>query len=447
MKKMLLLSILLLFSLTCYASDYNQFNGKTIGTIEIKTSRVSAHKVKKKFGLTEGDLFNAQNYETAKESLHDMRVFKSIDFNINEVDDNTINISIDAKDSYYIFPMIFGTGGKKSTFGAALMEGNLFKLGESIFTFGAFNSDGYMVTGGFGIDDNFFSVSYRNMKYKEYVYKNKSYSNSGLFSGSSKENKHGEPLYDYDVDSNAIAFMWVKSFHKKVSINLGISLSDVVYTGTTIPLDKGKHNKFLFGIKKFNNVKSGSGGFAGSFGAIFGIGLSDVKDQLADLPKEKYGYLLALNYENGGEYLGSDYPTSKINLKAIGNIEFKKRHVLILDIAGAKDFESPFYDRIKSKDVLSGKGRYSREFRGDYAVGTGASFIWYLIKNTTGVLTLMPFIENAIVWNNANPQNQGGAGASLSYRLWRIPFPIGINFTQNLNDGSSDFYFLFGGGF
>jgi hypothetical protein len=95
--------------------------------------------------------------------------------------------------------------------------------------------------------------------------------------------------------------------------------------------------------------------------------------------------------------------------------------------------------------MLTGKGIYARDFRGEEAAGGGISFLFYLLKNKTGAAILTPFIESAVINDNHTTRTQTGIGASISYRLWRIPFPLGINYTYNVTDGSYDISFLFGG--
>lgn len=446
MKKIILSLLLIFLYSVAFSQQSSEHNGKTIKEINIKTSRISPEIVRRKFLLHENEVFFEDNYYDAKQALHDMRVFKSIDFIVSDNEDGTISININADDGYYVFPLIFGTGGSKSTFAAAVIEANLFKAGEMLVAFGAFSGDGFSTMAGFGINDNFFSIMYSGMNFEESVYKNGSYSTSGLFTSEPDKDQTGKPVNKYDVENNSFGISWSRSFYERASFTIGFNTSDIGYKGkSAVPKDEGNHNKLVIGFRSFKNMNPGGGG--AGFGALFGVGLSDIADKLADLPKEKLGYFAGLTYESGGDYIGSDYGISKVNLKLSGNIEFKSRNVLFIDMSAAKDFEASFNDKIKSGDVLSGKGIYSREFRGDEAAGIGASFTWRPIKNKTGVLSIVPFIENAVLWKNGSPQNHAGAGAAVSYQIWRIPFPIGINYTQNLNDGSSDFSFVFGGGF
>jgi hypothetical protein len=164
------------------------------------------------------------------------------------------------------------------------------------------------------------------------------------------------------------------------------------------------------------------------------------------LAENKYGYSLNLNYEGGGQLTGADYAISKLYWTAAGQVEFKSRNSLSAFISAAKAFESPFYDKIRSEEIIS-RGKYLRGFRGDNGIGAGTSFNWHLIKNKTGILTFAPFVETSFIYNDSSYKEQAGIGAGFSYRLWRIPFPLGLNWTQNISDGSYTVSFLFGGGF
>jgi len=443
--KILSILIILLMTTGAYAQDCSGYNGKTVRKINIKAARISPEIVREKFLICEGDVFYEDNYAAARQALHDMRIFKSIDFSIEDNGDDTITINIDAKDGSYIFPLLFGTGGSNSTIAAALIEANLFKAAEFSYIFGAASSDGYVAMAGLGMKNNSVGVSGSRFKYDEKVFDNGSYSTSGLFSSSRNYSEFSAPVNEYNVDATSVRLFWSKTFHERSAFSAGFNFADVTYSGTNAPNDQGSHNKITLGYKIYKNIQQ-AGGMSG-MGALFGVGLSDIKDKLADLPHIRYGYLASANYENGGAHTDSDYSISKLYLKAMETMELKKRHVFTLEASAAKAFEAPFFEMIRSREVLSGRGIYSREFRGEEAVGATASFMFYLFKNRTGFATFIPFAESSVVWDNEYRRNLTGVGASLSYRLWRIPFPIGINFTQNATDGSNDVSFLFGGGF
>ena len=116
--------------------------------------------------------------------------------------------------------------------------------------------------------------------------------------------------------------------------------------------------------------------------------------------------------------------------------------------ARAQDaFKASFSDEIVSTDLLSGMGRYDRQIRGSRGAGTAASFIYYLLRNDTGLLSIAPFYEIAYVYAGGGYRPHSGTGGTLSYKLWRFPFPVGINYTRNLQDGSDQVGFVIGGTF
>jgi len=446
MKIINLIIAIFLFSSFLYANESpSVHNGKIIKEINVKTSRISPDKVRKKFLLNEGDIFYADNYDFAKQAVHDMRIFKTADFLIAENDDSSISINIDARDSYYIFPIFFGTGGSRSTIALALMEANLFKQSETIFLMGAFSSDGYMASGGLGLNDNFYSVSVSGFNYDEKVYDDGSYSVSGLFSPGQDGGGSDILVNEYNVKSDSVKLSWSKSFKEQAGFTIGFDFADVKYSGDNVPNDSGNHNKIYAGYRKYKNMRSAGSGMS-SMGALFGVGLSDIADKLSDLDKVKYGYYAGINYENAGSYTGSDFSISKIYLKAKGSAELKKRHVLNADISAAMAFEAPYYDRVRSGEVLSGKGIYARDFRGEKGFGAGVSFIYYAIKNKTGIVAITPFAESAIIDDSGKIRSRTGVGAGISFRIWRIPFPIGINYTYDITtDGYNNITFFFGG--
>ena len=82
-------------------------------------------------------------------------------------------------------------------------------------------------------------------------------------------------------------------------------------------------------------------------------------------------------------------------------------------------------------------GIYDREQRGKNGVSGGISFTYYLMRNETGLFSVTPFYEQAYISSGGQSyEPHSGVGAVVGYRWWRIPLPISLSFTHNLNDGS-----------
>ncbi|MDR3243462.1 MAG: hypothetical protein LBT79_01800, partial [Elusimicrobiota bacterium] len=211
MKKIIIAATISLFfnlSLTSYAVETAQYDGKIISEINIKTMRMSPEKAAKRFTLKKGDIFSLEKFDEAKQSLHNMRIFKTIDFDIVENKDNTVSINIDAKDGYYIFPLAFASGGSKNMVAVAVMESNLLKKGEMIFASGIYHNDGYAVSGGFVINNNFFSLSQSKLDRDEKEFSDGSFNSMGIKADDDELKQFSKPINLYKVKADSFRASW-----------------------------------------------------------------------------------------------------------------------------------------------------------------------------------------------------------------------------------------------
>jgi outer membrane protein assembly factor BamA len=429
----LFLSLVLYFSVA-RAQDYESY---IIDNINVTTKRIRPSVVKNKFALKENDVFSQSLYLQSQDNLHDLRVFKELEFSLIPKEDNKLDINIDARDGYYIFPLAFYTGGKKSAFALSVAEGNLFKYGETLMLFFASGEDGSNLSGVISLGNHFFQIKYTNLNFTRRFYDNNWTSGFGIFNTSDDEGKFGAPLRELYTKKDHFSFMYGYTLGK---ILMFIS-PEFEYIRYNPAADNGSHNKVTAGIAVREGVGQGA-----NMGAMFGYGLSDKKQSLQDLPKPGYGYALAAAYTNGGSWTGADFNISKFTFEAEGAVELKKRHLLNIILKAQSSFNSPVSDEVQSTDLLSGNGRYSRQRQGESGAGLSAAFSYFLLRNNTGLLSLQPFYELAYVYDN-DYYHHSGAGATMSYKLWRFPFPVGVNYTRNLSDGSDQFSFVIGGSF
>ncbi len=413
------------------------YDGYIINKVNVFSKRTKPELLKKYFALKEGRPFNAEEYENAKNELHDLRISKKLSFSLQPRENKTVDISINAEDGYYIFPLAFATGGEKSAAGLALAAGNLFKRGETIMLFGATGKDGSMLS--FMLKDgrNSFLAAAKNMNFEQRFYQNNWINNDGIFSTSDDKEDFSDPI--------AQIYTKEDSFYLQYSREYGPFKAFVSPQYRYIRYDKdmasGSYNTVALGLSYKKNIRSGA-----NMGALFGYGLTDKEESLKDLPRNIYGLSARMSYENGGEWTGADFDISKLSAHLQNITEFKNRHLLALQIKGESAFNSPFAAQVRAQDLLGGQGRYSRTIFGQYGAGASAAFIYYLIRNNTGLLSLQPFYELAYVYDKQY-HHQSGAGASISYKFWRFPFPFGLNYTHNLSDSSNQISFVFGGQF
>ena len=103
---------LFLLFLIGYAPAWAQPSSVTVGEVHAVSTRMSPQTLKKRFLLKPQDPFTPELYEKAQDDLHDLRVFKKLEFSTQDRDGKK-DIFIQAQDGYYIFPLAFAAGGKK----------------------------------------------------------------------------------------------------------------------------------------------------------------------------------------------------------------------------------------------------------------------------------------------------------------------------------------------
>ena len=409
----------------------------TVGEIRIYTTRIDPAVVAKQFPLKTGDPFTPQAYEEAQNKLHDMRLFKKLDFSTEQTDGKT-NISIHAEDGYYFFPLAFFSSGDKDVFFMSLFEGNFFKKGETAFALGGISDDGYTFSGGVSIQNHFFHIGFTKLDTELRFYQDHWSSMYGVMNVADDEKEYGAPLYRWNMRDYDFKLTYAYAFG---DFNAFVS-PQFKHTSYSEKADGGNHNQFSAGLSYRKRIRTSSG-----MGAWFGFGLSDKQNMLSDMPAPRFSYAADAAFTKGGNWFGADYDITKLSLNFLWQMELKQHHILSVQAKGQNAYGSAFSDQILSSDLLSGQGRYRRLIRGRRGAGAAVSFLFYLLRNDTGLLALRPFYELAYVYTQNAYRDHSGAGATLSYKFWRFPFPLGINYTRNLSDNSDIVSFVFGGQF
>ncbi len=417
-----------------------QLHAGQVGTVSAQTARMKPDVLKKHFLLQPGDPFSEQKYQQAQDELHKLRVFKQLTFSSQERGEE-VDIHIDAQDGYYIFPMGFWMGGNKSSAGISIAAGNLFKQGESTFLFAGGGKDGWTGNVGWATPRHFFNLRYTHLTADQRFYKDHWFNIPSVFStADDKEDHRKNLLWEVEGTQNLVEFVYKYRLSEPLRLSLRPQYKEISYAHHQ--LDSGKHHQLSVGLEWSHDIRSGI-----NMGALSGYGLTDKAHSLQDLPKMRSGYTAAVGYTGGGSWSGSDYDISKLSLEGAWLLELQTRHMFILQIQAENAFKSSFSEQITSTDLLGKMGRYDRQLRGKRGAGMGVSFVYYLLRNQTGLLSLAPFYELAYVDVGNRYAPHSGAGATLTYKLWRFPLPFGLNYTHNLQDGSQQVSFVVGGAF
>lgn len=408
------------------------FDGLNIDEITIVTQRMEPAILRRQFEIEQNTPFNPAAYNAAVQELHDMRVFKKLEASLSPSPKGGVNIDINAHDSYYILPIPFYTSSNgKSAVALAVAEGNYFKRGEVATTFFAAGSDG--AVGAFNLKEgkNSFLIQYTSLDFDQRFYSGGWSSNFGIFNTADDEEdpRFGAPLQTLKTERDLVSLAYSREIGK---FTLMSAASYDYYSYSAATADGGNHNKITLGA----HYRHGRRRQAVNMGALFGIGLSDKASALKPLPAPELSYNLAATYTRGGRLTGADYNISKLSMQADATLELKTRHMFYLGASAQDSFNSPFSDDVRSPDLLTGAGEYSRQLRGERGAGVGAVITYFLLRGNLGLLSVQPFYEIAFVRSGGEYRQHSGAGATLAYKFWRFPFPIGLNYTHNLADGS-----------
>ena len=429
--------IFLLFVLWCPLGVM----AETVHSITAETTRMSPQTLLKRFHLKEGEEFTEKEYEKAQADLHKLRVFKTLEF-IEEKRKHGVDIHIKADDRSYVFPMAFALSGKKRAVGISLASGNLLKQGETAAFFVGRSRDGFATHGGLVLGDDSFFVSYSHIDFEQSFYSNGWISIPDLFSAADDKGHYDNFLLGtVKGKQDDFSFTYRRKFSSVWSVFITPQYEYYRYHNGV--LDTGNHSQVSFGFQYADDIRPDM-----NMGALSGIGLSDKAHALRDLPRIRTGKLAQVSYTTGGRWSGSDYDIQKLSLGGGYMWEFRDRNLLAVFVKAQRAFDVPFSNLISSSSLLFGMGIYDREQRGKGGVSAGISFTYFLLRNNLGLLSFMPFFEQAYVTSGGSSyQPHAGVGGTLTYRFWRFPFPIGLNYTHNINDGSHHFGLKVGGHF
>lgn len=412
-----------------------------IRSITAETTRMPQQTLLRRFNLKEGEEFTQKEYDRAVYDLRKSRAFRDLDVLYKEHKDG-IDIHIKADDRAYILPILPSFNTHKHAVGVSVAGGNLLKQGEQADWTLRASKDGWETYGHFTVGRHAFSTGYSRLNFHQYFYQNGWVSVPGIWSVAEDKGDYSSfVLGNVHTKQDLFYLRYQYQLSSLWSVFIVPTYENDTYS---VPaLDSGNHNHVSFGLQYTDDLGTGM-----SLHKITETTVLHKKDMLRDLPRVRRGKLAEATYTSGASWTGSDYTLQKASVGAAYAWEFKSRHRLELLAKAQRAFDAPFTNLVQSSDLLFGLGIYDREQRGKNGVSAGLSFTYFLVRNHTGLLSLMPFYEQAYVSPGGHSyQPHSGVGATLTYRLWRIPVPLSLNFTHNLNDGAQHIGFKLGGEF
>ncbi len=375
-------------------------------------------------------------FEQAKENLQQKPFVKMLEFLYQKKKDG-FNIHIDGEEDDYVLPLFVSFNSSKRSVGLALESGNILKKGQDFYLSFEAGKNLFSTHNEFAYNKNTFILEYNYSKFNQKFYQDGWESDEAiLYSEAKKElykkvkTKKEDMFFSYRYQ---ISNLW----------EFFITPEYEYYKYQDSSFDSGNHSHFSFGAQYTDNVPMNI--YLGSF---IKLNRQEKKAMLVDLPRIKRGKLATISYTYGSKWTGSDYEIQKLALSGNYMLEFKTRHRLALFAKTQQAYKAPFSNLIESSDMLFGLGIYDREQRGKRGYSFGSSFTYFLMRKKAGLLSLMPFYEQAFI-NSADNHytSHSGAGAILTYQFLHIYLPISLNYTYNLSDFSHHVGFKIGGHF
>jgi hypothetical protein len=335
-----------------------------------------------------------------------------------------------------------------------LMERNYFRQSEGIMTFGSYSEGRASAMASLFLQHFFVMGGFQSSQTDEYQYDDGGY-NSKQFDDSLTGDKPEEfgtvtNRYEKDVDKANVAVggrvtPWLRA-------SAGLNLSTVAYHDAQFvaPDDSGDLVSWTASLtlgKERRLDPAARGGFFGSFGRVFGLGMAGVKDSMKPLPTTETARSLELGLERGETGLGSDSDYTKSMLTVNQATLFRDHSLLKVALKGGAGNDLP-----PSQELSTGQrglltGVYAREFRGDSLAAATAVYSRPFFRNMIGALNAEIFGDYAICQAEDNTGEKQGAGFNLAYRFWRFPLPIGAGMTYSFDDNNWQTSFAMGGMF
>lgn len=388
----------------------------------------------------EDSFFSCANYEKAEQVLKEKPFFRTFEDLYKDKKDG-LDILFKKDGRNYYMPLFLSYSSPKRSLGFTLKSGNILENKKAALELGS-SKDGFYIKNYLDLKNNSFYIDYSHLNFNQRFYKNGWISAPGFFTKASDSNNYNQNLLaEIKTKHDTLSFTYAQQLSSLWGFFITPQYDYYFYENNS--LDTGNHNAITFGLNYIDGFEPDI-----TMGSMTEIRHYQKNYLLTDLKRVKTSKAASISYTAGGPWLGADYKINKLYLGGTYLWELKKHHRLALFLKAQRAFSAPFSSEIRSSDLLFGLGIYDREQVGKSGISAGLSFTYFILRNEINLLTLMPFYEQAYVsFSGKNFDSHSGAGAILTYKLWRLGIPININFTKNLNDGKSHIGVKIGGYF
>lgn len=423
-----------------------------IHKISFSGNRVSEETLRAVLPLKEGGVLTEKGLEEAYDALYGMKLFKSVAVSTVAAGAGLVDLAINARDGWFLFPMPFAASGPSGgSAGLMVFSRNIFKRAETASVFGSAGGAGGSAGAFLERNGRVFSVRHSERSVDERLFGDGGFStaqNVRTADGKGGFARYGEvaALYNRRQNINSIS----------VSFPLprrggGAALSGAVsYTAEKNGYGGGQRE--LRGGGRVSRVSlglnaGGQGEKRDDFGVIFGMGLADMEKRLGRSVKSVNRWRGGLTAQNAGAWTGSDFAFSKAVLSVENSTVWGGWNSLLLRCGAAVSANAPESQLPATGRETGLTGQYVREFRAPRMASFGAQYSKPLSVSRRGTFSGALFAETAFDPAAYADTVQDGAGLSFSYRFWRFPLPLGLAYTYSFRDRDLQLSAAMGGRF
>jgi hypothetical protein len=417
--------------------------------IEFIGNRTDERILRRRLPFSEGRVLPPDGLDRARRALSDMRLFKQIYVSSAPAEGGGALVTVAVDDGWYLIPFPFyasGSGGGRG--GMVLAERNIFRRAESLTAAGFSGGGGERESAAAACEGWVVQASKSRRRFDERVYADGGFtSTAGLRRPSDEANPshYGTVLFEDERRSNegrlAVSFP-LPGLRGTIGWEPA-RIRQAVPAGGSDVTQEERVGQAVLGLRAGAEARES---FQGDLGNLLGFGLADLGDRLKPLPHPVGRIGLGATLYRGAAWTGSE----RTYTYGLGTVSASRswgmRNNLSFTLTGGRGHDLPEARKLATGPDLGMIGQYAREFRGRGALAAGTSFSRPLSSTMRGVWQGMVFAEAARAWDGKG-RDKAGVGASLFYRFWRFPLPLGFTVTRSLDDRDTQVSAAVGGKF
>jgi hypothetical protein len=417
--------------------------------IEFVGNRTDEWILRRRLPFSEGQTLPPDGLDRARRALSDMRLFKQVFVSSAPAEGGGALVTVALDDGWYLIPFPFyasGSGGGRG--GMVLAERNIFRRAESLTAAGFSGGGGEHESAAAACEGWSLQVSRSRRRFEERVYSDGGFtSTAGLRrpSDESDPSRAGTVLFEGErkSDEGRIAVSFPLPGLRGTAGWEPARIRQAVPAGGSAATREERVGQAVLGLRAGAEAREN---FMGDLGNLLGFGLAGLEDRLKPLPHPVGRIGFGATLTRGAAWTGSERPYTYGLATVSASRSWGKRNNLSFTLAGGRGHDLPEARKLATGPQLGMIGQYAREFRGRGALAAGTSFSRPLSTTKRGIWQGMVFVEAARAWDGRG-RDKAGAGASVFYRFWRFPLPLGVTVTRSLDDQDTQVSAAVGGRF